>query len=73
MCISPKVEKPVVLDFFAGSGTQGQAVLEEFKGENAEFILCNSNENNIYKEIICMNYDNTRLPEKLKKYRESNR
>lgn len=51
MCISPKVEKPVILDFFAGSGTLGQAVLEEFKGENAEFILCNSNENNICVDI----------------------
>lgn len=29
----------------------GQAVLEEFRGKNAEFILCNSNENNICKEI----------------------
>ncbi len=51
MAISPKVEKPVILDFFAGSGTVGQAVLEEFGGENASFILCNSNENNICKEI----------------------
>ena len=51
MAISPKVEKPIILDFFAGSGTVGQAVLEEFKGKNAEFILCNSNENNICTEI----------------------
>lgn len=51
MAISPKVEKPVILDFFAGSGTVGQAVLEEFQGKNASFILCNSNENNICKEI----------------------
>lgn len=51
MSISPKVKNPVILDFFAGSGTVGQAVLEEFKGNNAQFILCNSNENNICKEI----------------------
>lgn len=51
MSISPKVKNPVILDFFAGSGTVGQAVLEEFKGDNAQFILCNSNENNICKEI----------------------
>lgn len=29
----------------------GQAVLEEFNGKDATFILCNSNENNICKEI----------------------
>lgn len=51
MSISPKVKNPVILDFFAGSGTVGQAVLEKFKGDNAQFILCNSNENNICKEI----------------------
>ena len=51
MVISPMVEKPVILDFFAGSGTVGQAVLEEFGGKGASFILCNSNENNICKEI----------------------
>ena len=51
IAISPKVEHPVILDFFAGSGTLGQAVLEEFNGKKAQFILCNSNENNICKEI----------------------
>lgn len=51
MAISPMVEKPVILDFFAGSGTVGQAVLEEFQGKDASFILCNSNENNICKDI----------------------
>ena len=51
MAISPKVENPVILDFFAGSGTTGQAVLEEFQGKNASFILCNSNESNICEDI----------------------
>ncbi|MBP3706997.1 MAG: site-specific DNA-methyltransferase [Clostridia bacterium] len=51
MAISPKVKNPVILDFFAGSGTVGQAVLEEFQGIDASFILCNSNENNICKDI----------------------
>ncbi len=51
MAISPKVKNPIILDFFAGSGTVGQAVLEEFRGKDASFILCNSNENNICKEI----------------------
>lgn len=51
MAISPKVENPVILDFFAGSGTVGQAVLEEFQGKNASFILCNSSESNICQDI----------------------
>ena len=43
----------VVLDFFAGSGTTGQAVLELNKedGGNRRFILCTNNENNICEEI----------------------
>ena len=43
----------LVLDFFAGSGTTAQAVLElnkEDKG-NRRFILCNNNENNICEDI----------------------
>lgn len=43
----------VILDFFAGSGTTGHAVLElnsEDSG-NREFILCTNNENNICEEI----------------------
>jgi len=51
MAISPRVKNPIILDFFAGSGTVGQAVLEEFQGKDASFILCNSNENNICREI----------------------
>ena len=42
-----------VLDFFAGSGTTGQAVLELNKqdGGNRKFILCTNNENNICENI----------------------
>jgi len=43
----------VVLDFFAGSGTTGHAVLElnnKDKGKR-QFILCTNNENNIATEI----------------------
>ena len=38
-----------VLDFFAGSGTTGQAVIElnQEDGGNRRFILCTNNENNI--------------------------
>ncbi len=43
----------IVLDFFAGSGTTGQAVLELNKEDNGnrKFILCTNNENNICEEI----------------------
>ncbi|MDE6472856.1 MAG: site-specific DNA-methyltransferase [Ureaplasma sp.] len=39
----------IVLDFFAGSGTTAQAVMElnEEDGGNRRFILCTNNENNI--------------------------
>lgn len=42
-----------VLDFFAGSGTTGQAVLELNKedGGHRRFILCTNNENNICTEV----------------------
>ena len=43
----------VVLDFFAGSGSTGHAVLDLNKddGGNRKFILCTNNENNICEEI----------------------
>ncbi|PKM91201.1 hypothetical protein CVU82_04080 [Candidatus Falkowbacteria bacterium HGW-Falkowbacteria-1] len=42
-----------ILDFFAGSGTTGQAVLELNKqdGGGRRFILCTNNENNICDEV----------------------
>ena len=42
-----------VLDFFAGSGTTGQAVMELNKkdGGSRKFILCTNNENNICEDI----------------------
>ncbi len=42
-----------VLDFFAGSGTTGHAVLELNKkdGGNRKFILCTNNENEICEEV----------------------
>ncbi len=48
-----KREKAVVLDFFAGSGTTGHAVLELNKqdGGNRKFILCTNNENKICEEV----------------------
>lgn len=43
----------VILDFFAGSGTTGQAVLElnAEDGGKRKFILCTNNENNICQEV----------------------
>ncbi|UDK99185.1 site-specific DNA-methyltransferase [Lysinibacillus sphaericus] len=43
----------IILDFFAGSGTTGQAVMElnkEDKGQR-KFILCTNNQNNICREV----------------------
>lgn len=43
----------IVLDFFAGFGTTGQAVLELNKedGGHRKFILCTNNENNICTDV----------------------
>lgn len=42
-----------ILDFFAGSGTSGQAILQqnEEDGGNRKFILCTNNENKICEEV----------------------
>lgn len=69
----------IVLDFFAGSGTTGHAVLklnEEDDG-NRRFILCTNNENNICEEVtyerikrIISGYGDMRgIPANLKYYR----
>jgi adenine-specific DNA-methyltransferase len=49
--MSPK--DAVILDVFAGSGSTGHAVLELNTLENSKrkFILCTTNENNIYDEV----------------------
>lgn len=43
----------IILDFFAGSGTTGHAVLELNKqdGGNRKFILCTNNENKIAEDV----------------------
>ena len=43
----------IILDFFAGSGTTGHAVmkLNAEDGGNRKFILCTNNENNICREV----------------------
>ncbi len=46
-------KQAVILDFFAGSGTTGHAVLEvnEEDDGNRQFILCTNNENNICTDV----------------------
>ena len=46
-------QNPHVLDFFAGSGTTGHAVmkLNAEDGGSRRFILCTNNENNICREV----------------------
>ncbi len=52
-CIKIAPNDSIVLDFFAGSGTTAQAVLELNKedGGNRKFILCTNNENSICENI----------------------
>jgi adenine-specific DNA-methyltransferase len=52
--LSTRADKnSIVLDFFAGTGTTGHAVLELNKedGGNRQFILCTNNENNICTDV----------------------
>ena len=48
-----KNKSATILDFFAGSGTTGQAVLElnQEDGGDRHFILCTNNENNICEDV----------------------
>lgn len=64
----PQKDNQIFLDFFAGSGTTGQAVLElnkEDKGSR-EFILCTNNENN-----ICSNVCYPRIEKVINGYKNS--
>ncbi len=47
------INNPTILDFFAGSGTTGHAVmkLNAEDGGNRKFILCTNNENNICRDV----------------------
>jgi len=55
-CLEPIIaqrENAIVLDYFAGSGTTGHAVMlinKEYGG-NRRFILCTNNENNIATDV----------------------
>ena len=55
-CLAPLIAEQstaVVLDYFAGSGTTGHAVmmLNKMNGGNRKFILCTNNESGIAEEI----------------------
>jgi len=51
--VTSRNKNAIVLDFFAGSGTTGHAVLELNKedGGSRQFILCTNNENNIMTDV----------------------
>ena len=62
-------ENALILDFYAGSGTTGQAVLDLNKqdGGTRQFILCTNNENNICTDVcyprlhkVIQGYTNTK-------------
>ena len=63
----------VILDYFAGSGTTGHAVMELNKedGGNRKYILCTNNENNICEKITYQRMKNIQeeLPHNLKYYK----
>ena len=52
-CLTIAGKSSIVLDFFAGSGTTGQAVLElnVEDGGNRKFILCTNNQNGICENV----------------------
>lgn len=64
-------ENAVILDFFAGSGTTGQALFRynaENKKSNRQIILCTNNENNICKDVT---YERLKRVIEKEKYVES--
>lgn len=79
-----KNKEACVLDFFAGSGTTGQAIIEKNREDNGKrsFILCTNNENKICDEItykrlekVILGYKNNKgvqiqgIPSNLKYYK----
>lgn len=53
LLLSTRMSNAIILDFFAGSGTTAQAVLElnQADGGNRQFILCTNNENDICESV----------------------
>ncbi|WP_277285244.1 site-specific DNA-methyltransferase [Sneathia sanguinegens] len=63
----------IILDYFAGSGTTGHAVVQLNKedGGNRKYILCTNNENNIFEDVTYKRLCNIQeeLPHNLKYYK----
>ncbi|MCI6609438.1 MAG: site-specific DNA-methyltransferase [Ezakiella sp.] len=68
-----KYKDAIILDYFAGSGTTGHAVMQLNKedGGNRKYILCTNNENNICEKITYQRMKNIQeeLPHNLKYYK----
>lgn len=73
MKLSLQSKDAIILDFFAGSGTTGHAVMQLNKedGGNRKYILCTNNENNICEEVTYQRLKNIQeeLPHNLKYYK----
>ena len=73
MKLSLQSKDAIVLDFFAGSGTTGHAVMQLNKedGGNRKYILCTNNENNICEEVTYQRLKNiqSELPHNLKYFK----
>ena len=72
-CLEISIKNATVLDFFAGSGTTGHAVMQLNKedGGHRKYILCTNNENNICEEVTYQRLKNIQeeLPHNLKYYK----
>ena len=73
MKLSIADKNAIILDFFAGSGTTGHAVMKLNKedGGNRKYILCTNNENNICEEVTYQRLKNIQeeLPHNLKYFK----
>lgn len=68
--LGSKVDNPIIVDFFAGTGTTGHAVLQYIQKANnkSQFILCTNDENK-----ICTDYCYPRIIKVMKSgYKDSN-
>lgn len=72
ICLTSKKDS-IILDFFAGSGTTGQAVqkLNKEDGGRRTYILCTNNENEICEKVTYKRLTNIQkeLPHNLKYYK----
>ena len=73
MMMLTDTKNSTILDYFAGSGTTGHAVMQLNKedGGNRKYILCTNNENNICEEVTYQRLKNIQgeLPHNLKYYK----